>query len=148
MQKAGRACNECARQWGEPTSPRGPGTRGACVRASALNNRSYMLAMVGYRSDQVSESISWWKWWSKWRQIPDTGSPDPRSSGRSWLPSLSGTLIACPTCFLHYKLLAPTILGQPQLPTPSLPSILEGNGPVICFIQLRFWGGCPPDSTR
>ena len=40
---------------------------------------------------------------------PDTGSPGPRSSGRSWLPSLSGTLIACPTCFLHYKLLAPTI---------------------------------------
>ena len=56
----------------------------------------------------------------------DTGSPDPRSSGRSWLPSLSGTLNACPTCFLHYKLLAPSLLGHSQLPTPSLPSILEG----------------------
>ena len=30
---------------------------------------------------------------------PDTGSPGPRSSGRSWLPSLSGTLNAYPTCF-------------------------------------------------
>ena len=30
---------------------------------------SYMLAMVGYRSDQVSESFWRWKWCSKWRQI-------------------------------------------------------------------------------
>ena len=32
MQKAGRACAECARQGGETPSLRGPGIRGACIQ--------------------------------------------------------------------------------------------------------------------
>ena len=56
----------------------------------------------------------------------DTGSPDPRSSERRCLSSLSGTLSACPTCFLHAKFPSPKSQGYSQTLTPSIPRILEG----------------------
>ena len=59
-------------------------------------------------------------------QTLDTGSPDPRSSERRWLSSLSGTLSACPTCFLHTKFPSPKSQGYSQTLTPSIPRILEG----------------------
>ena len=39
MQKAGRACAECARQGGETPSLRGPGIRGACVQSFGSEDR-------------------------------------------------------------------------------------------------------------
>ena len=38
-----------------------------------------------------------------WAEALDTGSPDPRSSERRCLSSLSGTLSACPTCFFKLR---------------------------------------------
>ena len=56
----------------------------------------------------------------------DTGSPDPRSSERRCLSSLSGTLSACPTSFLHTKFPSLKSQGYSQTLTPSIPRILEG----------------------
>ena len=92
--------------------------------------------------------------WSKVTQYlfykgrsPDTGSPGPRSSGRIWLPSLSSTLArALPLLML----LSMQLTDQVCIPEAiNQQSKHPGRcGPVICSIQSRFWGWCPPDSTR
>ena len=73
----------------------------------------------------------------------DTGSPDPRSSERRCLSSLSGTLSACPTSFLHTKFPSLKSQGNSQTLTPSIPRILEGADQSF-FLSSKGSGVVPP----
>ena len=73
----------------------------------------------------------------------DTGSPDPRSSERRCLSSLSGTLSACPTSFLHTKFPSLKSQGYSQTLTPSIPRILEGADQSF-FLSSEGSGVVPP----